>query len=199
MSDNAPLHPEAGTMAAFIEGRLAPDELRSVSDHLRGCEECRTVVSETARFEREEQRPANRNWWWLAAAAAVVIALIAIPFFRASRTPIDRLIAAAPHEHRHVEARLSGFPWARLQAPSRGETTPDPADLRLAGAAGEVLEKTGGRGHSAGVAYLLIGRSHESIATLQQAANRSTDASAWSDLAAARYAAATREERPSQL
>ncbi|HJW94784.1 MAG TPA: CHAT domain-containing protein [Thermoanaerobaculia bacterium] len=183
-------------MAAFIEGRLAPDELRSVSDHLRGCEECRTVVSETARFEREEQRPANRNWWWLAAAAAVVIALIAIPFFRASRTPIDRLIAAAPHEHRHVEARLSGFPWARLQAPSRGETTPDPADLRLAGAAGEVLEKTGGRGHSAGVAYLLIDRSHESIATLEKSAN---DAQSWSDLAAARFAVATQEDRPSQF
>src|SRR5947207_7648875 len=129
MSDNAPLHPEARTMAAFIEGRLAPDELRSVSDHLRGCTECRTVVSETARFEREEQRPARRPWW-LAAAAAVAIVVIAIPFVRGRRTPIDQLIAAAPHEHRRVEARLSGFPWARLQAPSRGEGTPDPADLR---------------------------------------------------------------------
>jgi CHAT domain-containing protein len=197
MSDNAPLHPEAGTMAAFIEGRLAPDELRSVSDHLRGCTECRTVVSETARFEREEQRPARRPWWIAAAvAAAIAIVVVAIPFVRGRRTPIDQLIAAAPHEHRRVEARLSGFPWARLQAPSRGEGRPDPADLRLAGAAGEVLEKTGGRGHSAGVAYLLIDRAHDSITTLEKSAN---DAQSWSDLAAARLAVATQEDRPSQF
>src|ERR1041385_783056 len=121
MSDNAPLHPEAGTMAAFIEGRLAPAELRSVSEHLRGCAECRTVVSETARFERmEKRRPRlSRNWWWLAAAAAIVLVGIAIPFVRSRRTPIDPLVAAAPREHRLVEARLSGFPWARLQAPAR--------------------------------------------------------------------------------
>src|ERR1044072_1144214 len=114
MNDNAPLHPEAPTMVAFIEGRLAPDELRSVSDHLRGCAERRTVASETERVEREEQKPARRNWTWLAAPAAIVIALVAIPFFRAQRTPIEQLIAAAPREHRLGEERASGFRAASL-------------------------------------------------------------------------------------
>jgi len=210
MSVNAPDHPEVRTMVAFIEGRLAPDELKSVTEHLRGCRDCRTVVTETARFEGEEERGAGPlprregagwrtrpTWQWLAAAAAIAAIVIAFPFLRHRDTnPIARLIEIAPREHRVVEARLSGFPWARLQAPSRGNAVPDPADLRLAGAAGEVLEKSAGRGYSAGVAYLLIGRSHESIAALEQAA---TDAQSWNDLAAARYAAATQEERPSQL
>jgi len=214
MSDSAPDHPEVGTMVAFIEGRLAPGELKSVSEHLRGCRDCRTVVTETARFEDEERgagsltRPApgaraGAGWrtrptlWWLAAAAAVGAILIGVPLNRhRETTPIAQLIAIAPREHRVVEARLSGFPWARLQAPSRGDATPDPADLRLAGAAGEVLGKSAGRGHSAGVAYLLIGRSHESITALEQAAS---DAQSWNDLAAARFAAATQEEHPSQL
>ena len=51
MSESAPAHPEARTMVAFIEGRLPAEELAAVSEHLRGCPDCRTVVTETARFE----------------------------------------------------------------------------------------------------------------------------------------------------
>jgi CHAT domain-containing protein len=214
MSDNAPHHPEARTMVAFIEGRLGADELASVTAHLRGCRDCRTVVTETAYFDEDERQraPASpaprriRAAWWLAAAALFATIFIAVPLYRLRRpaTPIAQLIAVAPRQHRSVEARLSGFPWARLQAPSRGDAIPDPADLRLAGAAGNVLEQTSGRQepqsrHVAGVAYLLIGRAHESIAALAQAASRSNDAATWNDLAAARYAAAMSEERPSQL
>lgn len=212
MSD-APHHPEARTMVAFIEGRLDPGELQSVTAHLRGCAECRTVVVETARFEQEEERAQQHEslrrlglQWWLAAAAVLAVVFYSVTFYRHREpaTPITRLIAAAPREHRLIESRLSGFPWARLQAPSRGETAPDPSDLRLAGAAGDVLEKTSGQQeaearHSAGVAYLLIGRSHEGIVALEQAASRSNDARAWNDLAAARYVEAADEERPSQF
>src|SRR5258706_14420599 len=212
MNDVRPRHPEATTMAAFVEGALAPDEIAAVAEHLRGCSDCRTVVSETARFEREEEArgtPARSNRWWLLAIAAVLAAIaITVPLLRWMGTrnalPIARLIEAAPRQHRFVEARLSGFPWAQLQAPPRGEAIPDPADLKLTGAAGEVLEKTADQRqpesrHATGVAYLLINRRNDCIATLDKPANGSNDAHIWNDLAAARYAVATQDEHPSQL
>src|SRR4051794_21671995 len=211
MNDVGPRHPEAQTMAAFIEGALAPDEIASVAAHLRDCSGCRTVVTETARFEREEEGLAlpavHRRMWWLAAAAIVTAIPVLIPLWRwnANRpaSPIAQLIEVAPN-HRYIESRLSGFPWAQLQAPARGTSLPDPADLKVAGAAGDVLEKTANdrqseSRHAAGVAYLLIERRSDGIATLEQATTGSKDAQVWSDLAAARYAVATQDERPSQL
>ncbi|HSY50320.1 MAG TPA: CHAT domain-containing protein [Thermoanaerobaculia bacterium] len=212
MNDVRPRHPEAQIMAAFVEGTLTPDEIAAVAGHLKGCGDCRTVVSETARFGREEdarEAPARTHRWWLLAVAAVLAAIvITVPLVRYMGTrdtsPIARLIEATPRQHRFVEARLSGFPWAQLQAPPRGEAIPDPADLKLTGAAGEVLEKTAGQHqsesrHATGVAYLLINRRNDGIAALEQAANGSSDPRAWNDLAAARYAVATQDEHPSQL
>jgi CHAT domain-containing protein len=208
MNGSAPRHPEASTMVAFIEGRLAPEELASVSDHLRGCRDCRTVVTETARFERQEQRAvpfARPRRWWLAVAAVAAAIAITVPLlWNASRTsPIAHLIAALPREHRTINARLAGFPWAPLQAPARGNPAPDPADLKLIGAAGEVLEKATGdtvaSRHAAGLADLLIGRRTDAIAALEQAAKRSNDAKIWNDLAAARLVLAADDERPSEL
>lgn len=210
MNDVTPRHPEAQTMAAFVEGALAPDEIAVVAEHLRGCGECRTVVAETARFEREEARraPARTNRWWQLAAAAVLAAIaILIPLgwlVTRNASPITQLIAAAPQQYRSVEAHLSGFAWAQFQAPPRGQARSDAADLIFRGAAGEVLKKTADQRqpesrHARGVAYLLIDQRNESIAELEQAANGSNDAHTWSDLAAARLAVATQDERPSQL
>jgi CHAT domain-containing protein len=198
MNDGLPRHPEARVMAAFVDGILAPNEVAAVAEHLRGCSDCRTVVAETARFEREEEsssRP-RRSAWWLAAAAIFAAVVIAVPLMR-PRTPIAKLIAASPREHRLVEARLSGFPWARMAAQARGTATPDPADLKLAGVAGDVLETKDA--HATGVAYLLIQRRAEALAALARAAKDSNDPKVWNDLAAARYVTALRDERPSQL
>jgi CHAT domain-containing protein/tetratricopeptide (TPR) repeat protein len=186
-------------MAAFVDGTLPRGDVAAVAEHLRGCSECRTVVSETAQFTDEEETHTPRAWWMVAAAvlAVVVVAAVAIVQLTRSRSPIDRLIASAPHEHRPVEARLSGFAWARLQTPSRGEAKPDPADLKFAGAAGEALESKDP--HAKGVADLVIGRRSDSVTTLEHAANDSKDPRVWSDLAAARYAFAVEDEHPSQL
>jgi len=194
-------------MAAFIEGRLRPDEVTSMTTHLRDCRECRFVVAETARFEHEEApRTAQRNVWWLAAAAALLLAIaapIVIRIVASRREPIARLASAAPRDHRLIEPRLTGFPWARLQV-SRGTQKTDPADLKLIGAAGDVLEKTESRRdpesrHAAGIADLLIGHRSESIAALAEAACTSRDAHVWNDLAGARYANAIDDDHPSEL
>jgi CHAT domain-containing protein len=221
MNDAAPHHPEDQIMAAFVEGKLAPAETAVIAEHLRGCSDCRTVVAETARFESEEPASSSTHAvrpWLLAVAALVAAVAITAPILRWNATRstssdhsdtrdtslIAQLIAVAPHDHRVVAARLSGFRWARLQAPSRGDATPDPADLKVAGAVGEVLEKTADQHqpearHATGVAFLLISRRNDSIAALEQAARNSSDAHVWNDLAAARYAVAVEDERPSQL
>ena len=212
MSADLPRHPEARTMTAFIEGTLPPPELGAVSEHLRGCGECRTVVAETARFERQERELAPRvrsPKWWLAAAAVLAVIALSVPLLRwiesRSASHIERLIAAAPREHRAVDARIAGFPWARLQPPQRGgSAAPTPADMKLTGVAGEVLEKTADQRtpesrHAAGVAYLVTGRRAEALTSLERAAGDSNDARIWSDLAAARYGVAVHDERPSQL
>src|SRR5688572_5066709 len=101
---DASRHPEDHVMAAFVDGKLAPGEIAVVADHLRQCVDCRTVVTETARLERETE-PAERagaRWWWLAAAAVLV--LVSVPLllrWNAGRgASVDHLIAAAPREHR---------------------------------------------------------------------------------------------------
>lgn len=209
MNDQASRHPAAETMTAFIEGTLPRPELAIVTQHLAACRECRVVVGETAQFERDEERrrtSARRiPVTWLAAAAAVVILSILLvnPIGR-KPSPVAILLDAAPREHRTVEPRLGGFPWARLQAPQRGSVAPDPANLKLGGAAGTVLEQTAGQTapasrHGAGLANLFIGRSSDAIAALEQAASSSNEASIWNDLAAARYVAAIADERAAQL
>lgn len=211
MNQNAPHHPGAQTMAAFLDGKLPRNEIASVADHLSRCGECRLVIAETARFKREEDSrassPRTARAWWLAAAAILAIAAVTAPllWMRAASDPIGQLADAAPAGHRLLEPRLARFRWARLQPPSRGSGAPDdPADLKLSGAAGEVLQKTLDRTdaegrHASGVAYLLIGRAGESVAALERAAQTSNDWQRWNDLAAARYALAKNGKRPSQL
>jgi len=200
-------HPRAERLASFLEGRLAPGELAEVTSHLRDCQDCRTVVSESARFERAEEAdtaaiPRMRavRWWW-AAAAAIVALVAASLLLRREVDPRQQLIAAAPSEHRLVEARLAGFPWARLQPPSRGSAVDaDPSDLKLRGAAGDVLASSEASHHARGTALLLIGRPAEAMPELESAiAAAPSDAAAWNDLAAARLAAAVEEARPSLL
>jgi CHAT domain-containing protein len=203
MNEEAPRHPGAQTMAAFLDGKLTGNEIAAVSAHLSGCGECRIVVAETAGFEREEEsRNRTPRAWWLAVAAVLAGVAVTIPFFRPD--PIARMVRSAPADHRLLEPRLARFPWARLQQPPRGPSVPDPADLKLTGTAGEVLQEMQDRQdakarHASGVAYLLIGRANDSVAALEDAAQTSKDWQPWNDLAAARYAAATSGKRPSQL
>lgn len=222
MNDGVSRHPAEKTLAAYIEGSLARPEIAEVLSHLRHCSECRTAVAHTADFYDQERRQGmragleaeekeatrgagiSRRWWLLAAASVIAVTAVSLLVRPGRNNPTSILFDAAPREHRRVDARVSGFPWAPLQAQQRGGDLADPADLKLAGAAGVVLERTARKNdaeslHAQGVALLLIDRLSESIAVLERAANTSNDARIWSDLAAARYALAEREERLSQL
>lgn len=218
MNDPVSRHPGAETMAAFLEGTLAPGEVAEVAAHLRDCADCLTVTGEAARFEVEETvgapaltgsggtpenqpaggRRAITSWpVWAAAAAVAVVA--SIPLLR-QPAPIDVLIDASPREYRRVHGRLSGFPWAPLQGAPRGAS----AEHALQGAAHEILGRTiddqaVDARHAAGVANLLIDDNEASLNALALAAGDSKDARVWNDLAAARYTVAVREDETALL
>lgn len=207
MNDPESRHPGAETMAAFLDGKLAPGEVNAVAAHLRECADCRTVTGETARFTIEEetrtQRPRTVLAWkgWAAVAAAIAV-VVAAPLLR--RPPlVASLIDASPREYRRVEGRLSGFPWAPLQGGPRSASAVQ-TEHELISTAHEVLGKTTNDDavearHAAGVANLLIDQTTASLDALANAADESKEARVWNDLAAAHLAVAVRGGREAEL
>jgi CHAT domain-containing protein len=207
--------PDPEVLAAFIAGNLSGAELEMTADHLRECEDCRKIVAAGARFDRENvaqpvviMRPRTTSPRWLALAAAVLagIAVLSVWIIRArAEGPTRMLIAATPHDGRYLEPRLSGgFPWAPLRTVTRGEQKLDPAQLKLAGVAGAVLEQTGAdpsapAQHASALASLLAGDPKDAVTRLEKVAASSPSAVIWSDLAAAHYEAAVRSDDPQQL
>ncbi|HXH38718.1 MAG TPA: CHAT domain-containing protein [Thermoanaerobaculia bacterium] len=206
-------HPAIETLAEYTEGRLPARELPGLMAHLDECEACMSEVELANDAIREEHlNPASPSARWrrdllaVAAAAAVVFGLSFIALRQGwFRSPEGRLIAAAPHSARVVEARLSGgFAWAAYNGTMRaGETAADPERLRLAGAAADAIDRgnhdpSAPAQHVAGMALVLIDHPLEGVERLRKAASAAPkDAKSWSDLAAAEYAGALSLGRPS--
>jgi CHAT domain-containing protein len=204
---------DAETLALFAEGKLSRAEMPPVLEHVTTCQSCMRIVKVAAAHAASLQGDAQsedqpRRGWnpWLAVAAALILALLTIPALRRNRvSPTERLIELAPRSARIVEPRVAGgFPWVPWRGTERsGDAAADAARLRLGGVAGEWMqradaEKTPDAQHAAGVALLLAERPLDALPRLQDAAQRSPDdAQAWSDLAAARYAAAAQTARAS--
>lgn len=200
--------PGSETLAAFGEGRLPRAQAAEVMAHIEGCDDCIAAleaVSETI-ATRNVVGFRKRNLWLAAAAAAVVIAVLSFVVTR-DREPMHRLIALAPRSARPVEARLSGgFPWAAYRGPMRAEDVQaDPQRMKLIGTAGDLVaaadrDRSARAQQIAGVALLVIDEPMPAIARLRAAVDASpNDAKAWSDLAAAQYAAALRFNRTALL
>ncbi|HYC92743.1 MAG TPA: CHAT domain-containing protein [Thermoanaerobaculia bacterium] len=217
MTDDMSRCPTPEQIAAFVAGNLSGDELTMVADHLRDCEDCRSIAGDAAWVDRESEeatpaaaepiRPPRRiSPWWLAAAAA---ALAGIAYFTAwhglapdRNAAIHRLVAAAPRDGRYIEPRITGgFAWAPMLPVRRddGEAL-EPRQMKLVGVAGEVLEEAAKdpsreTQHASAVAHLLAGRPNDAAEVLRTLASP-TDARVWSDLAAARYTAGVQSNQP---
>ena len=200
--------PGPEVLAAFAEGRLDAGRRAAVVAHLDGCEDCMTEVALAMRADaRENVAPARprRTSTIVALAAALAVAVIGLAAWqRARRVDVGRLVALAPRSARIVEPRLTGgFAWAAYRGSGRAATEPVDAErLKLVGAAGEVIERAARdtrpeAQHAAGIALVLVEQPVGAIERLEAAASASNDAKAWSDLAAARYAAAADLQRPS--
>src|SRR5947208_4974494 len=84
--------PDPEVLAAFVAGTLSEAELKMTADHLRECEDCREIVAEAARVDRETAEPAlavpvpiesrrRISPWWLAVAAAALAGLAYLTFW----------------------------------------------------------------------------------------------------------------------
>ena len=213
MTENS--HPPPEILGAFLEGTLAGTERLGVVEHLADCDRCVGFVR-GAREAESETRPVappvpiggSKRRPWLLAAAAVIVGVLAIagPYLMRDRTSgVQTLIAAAPETYRTIEPRLTGFRWAELRRMRSGDAPKDSEALKLAGAAGEVLEKTrddesANARRAAGVASLLVDDTDRAIEELQRAASREPkNAAAWNDLAAALYTSAAQQRRAANL
>ena len=205
--------PDPEVLAAFVAGNLSGDQLRMTADHLLDCEDCRFIVGEAARADRDESNVvpirSRRVAWWLAAAAAAIVC-VAYLTWRPDRTSngdaIALLVEAAPRDGRYLEPRLSGgFRWAPLRAPLRSDQRElDAGQMKLVGAAGTVLERTRGdesadASHATAIAHLVAGRPQEAAAKLAALAEKAPSAKVLSDLAAARYQTALQQDDSSHL
>jgi len=202
LNDSDPC-PDAETLAAFLDGKLRRAEIPPVLAHVDTCARCmRAVVSADSESDSASEA-VPRRWPWIAIAAAILLALLTIPAIR-NTSPEERLVKLAPRSARVLEPRLSGdFAWAPWRGPMRStERATDPERLQLAGAAGDLVaradrEKSADAQRDAGVALVMIEEPLAAVSRLHDSASREPDAKVWSDLAAAKYAAAMQLERPS--
>jgi CHAT domain-containing protein len=200
----------AETLAAFAAGVLDATTRAPVVAHLETCGDCTAAVLSANEYLREEQsaRRAPVRWqWWLPIAAALLIAIVAVPLLRRHDDALSQLVRLAPGSARIVEPRLyGGFAWAPYRGPVRAsDPSASAARLKLGGAAGETIERaqsdpSNDAQHAAAIALVLVDQPTDAIDRLRKITAQSPDdARPWSDLAAARYAAAMQLERPSLL
>jgi tetratricopeptide (TPR) repeat protein len=205
--------PELETIAAYLDGRLGDRERARVTEHLASCEDCYTMLSESAQIHVAPETGAmriTRSWreWvtgarlaWSSAGAAVATAaclwlLIAPPERIMSLwQPDHRLqaLVAAVGTDWPIEARLTGgFSYGPPRGVARSGDLPAVSvspDVRIAAAQIE-KEELGRRKPEAlrvlGLAYLLTGDVGRAVNALEAAADHATpDALIVSDLAAA--------------
>ncbi len=211
--------PDPEDLGAYVDARLDDRTMREITNHIATCNDCLDAVSYTIRFRREEgaDYPPARGWThsalWFAAASAIV-AIVGLASFRyllrnSHASALQSLAAAAPGDYRVVEPRLTGFRWAAMRSyrevGSASLSNADPEYLKLAGAAGAVLDQarndaSASTAQAAGVAKLLLHDPSGAVGWLETASRlRPTDAHIWSDLAGARFGRAVQEQRPSDL
>jgi CHAT domain-containing protein len=194
-------------LGAFAEGRLGAEECVAVTVHLDACERCRDEVALFPGTTPARRAPVRGA----VVAAAIVAVTAAAALWRGVALPrrevprIAPLVAASSAlDHRSVEPRLHGFGWAAYRGAVRAaEGDRSPARLKVLGAAGDALQqaeedRAADAQHAAGVASILIADPAAAIERLRLVAERSRDATVWSDLAAAHYDLAVRLGRTSQ-
>jgi hypothetical protein len=203
-------HLDPETIAAYLDRRLDTTGRARAEEHLADCEECRTLLSETAAFLETDAvaKPARRSTrpWMLGLAAAAALAALS-PFLigRLRPTPqsaleeLDRALAGK----RYVEARLSGFEYGALVSATRGPSVPlDERPTSVLAAAGKVEDLAGTSDTAAnlaarGAAQLAIGRIDNAVENLEDAARiEPKNARIQSDLAAAYLARFRTQDSP---
>jgi tetratricopeptide (TPR) repeat protein len=187
-------HPDDNQCALFIEGTLDDATTKLITRHVARCNDCLEIIGGAVRSFRD------RSWWQQPAvwgiAAAIVVAVIGLAVFQQWRTATainDIIAAAAAHDKRPVEPRISSFPYARYPV-YRGANDQDEEQNPFELPAYGVLDKTQHSSsanalHARGIARLVLKEYQPAIDELTKAARNSKDAHFWNDLGAAQIAA----------
>jgi anti-sigma factor RsiW len=190
--------PDAGHLAAYIDGRLDAPDRAVVEAHLVQCEDCRTVLADTIHLQHEypaDDLPASRfgrrplavGGALLVAAAALILMVVQAP-----RDPYAaelRDLVAAVGTSRPIEPRLTGGFAYGPRTVTRGTASSLSPELRIAAA--RVQERAGGSAtadslHADAVASILLSDAARAAERLERAtALGSATAPLLSDLAAA--------------
>jgi CHAT domain-containing protein len=176
--------PDSESLAAYLDGRLFPEQRERLEEHLAGCRDCTALVAEALRFGAGAS-PAVRGLLsrrLTATAAALAIATLgAVAWLAATdwqgwRDP-RRPLVAATEEARPVVPRLTGgFRWAPLGETQRGFSQPagDTSRWPIYAAAEEVRQRTGDSSQpdrlaALADAHLLVGNLDPALTTLARA------------------------------
>ncbi|HYI12408.1 MAG TPA: CHAT domain-containing protein [Thermoanaerobaculia bacterium] len=204
-------HLDALTVAMLAEGRVRRQDLPPLLAHLEQCRRCSDALEIANEVAAEQGGGAVRRaprTWLMAIAAVLAAIVIAVPLMRQRDRGIAQLVELAPRSARVVAPRITGgFDWAAYRGPMRatGSSDTETTRLRLGGAAADAIdradrERTPAAEHEAAVALLLIEKPLEAEARLVRALKENDkEAKLWSDLAAARCAAADQLGKPSLL
>lgn len=192
--------PDAATLAAFAEGRLAEPGRGAVGHHVGRCPDCVSVVGVVGSFLDEvneigspERAQPPRGWWTIAAAVVAISLSFALWRMQNPGDPAQRIRAiSAGAELRPVEGRLYGFQHARFDIPRGSERPPSTIALRAEGERLVRLSSTPEVMHARGLAALLAGDTQRAEQLLRDAAQGSPrNHAVWNDLAVANIAKGT--------
>lgn len=196
--------PTDETLAAFIDGRLAPEARRTVMAHIADCADCYALVTAGWDFQAMEtsgsEAPAEvvkgrfgtGPWiWTAAAAAAAIVIVVALPVtqeriaFERGRSRLIAAQSAAPT--RSIEGRLPGFSYQPYQGPKRGAKEESLDFVELEAEQVKALHARSARELRTQAAAHLVRREYDAaIAVLEHAAKLSPeDAMVQNDLAVA--------------
>jgi len=203
--------PPVETLAAFVDGKLAGDEIDAVIEHLFTCDRCEAIVSATMRtVDATLDAPAVRRPSRMRAATPAVAAVVSLIAVGVAvwwqRSPMRTLINAAQRlQHRPIEARVSGFPWKPYESTRfASSANEDPEITEFRGAAAGVVRRTrdshGVEAQRANALASLFGAEEEPAIKRLEAltASEPGDARLWNDLAAARLALARHAKDPQE-
>ena len=121
------LHVDGERIAAYLDGKLAPEEHPRVEAHLADCDACRTELLAVTRILESQRRQRRLYTLGPVAAAAAIVGLVLFLPFRSERTGesrgdagVERSVAAegtavvatvAPSETAAVSASELVFTW----------------------------------------------------------------------------------------
>jgi CHAT domain-containing protein len=192
--------PEPEHLAAYLDGRLFPEQRERLEEHLAGCDSCANAIAESLRFEGMTAPPRSTYGGRWAAAAAVMLVVVPTTLWMASqaerpfwqRDPRAPLIAANSEQRPLLPRLTGGFPWAPPRETVRGASMPNAADdwdrYAAAAAVQRLVEAnpTADRLGALGDAHLVTGDMDRAVSAMVRAvAADPRDARLRSDLAAA--------------